>query len=76
MISASGEWTGRFNRSQYYTTATNTVAWHTTSYLGADIRASSSWWTGHIAAVIKYSRKLDAGERAQVENYISSAWGV
>lgn len=80
-ISASGEWTARFNRAQFHTTATNTVGWHTRSELGKDTDGSaasaiSTRWEGHIAAVYMFDHKLSGGDRTLVEDYVLSEWGV
>lgn len=75
-ISAAGEWTTRLNRVQVYTTATNTVGWHTSSTLGVDLLGGVSWLIGHIAGVIMYDHKLTAPERTQVEADILAEFGV
>jgi hypothetical protein len=76
IISAAGEYTARWNRSQYYTTGTNTVGWPASATrLGCTV-AGASWWEGDISAVYKFSRKLTTPERAQVEAYILTKWGV
>jgi hypothetical protein len=74
--SASGAFFARFNRTQYYTTATNTVGWHTSSTLGADQLSPGVWWNGHIAGVIKYNTVLSAPDRATVEADILAEFGV
>jgi hypothetical protein len=75
-VSAPNDFIARFNRTQYYTTATNTVSWHTSSTLGVDQINAGVWWNGHIAAIYKYSRKLTSDERTLVEGYILTKWGV
>jgi hypothetical protein len=75
-ISTATEWTSRLDRVQKYTTGGNTVGWHTSSALAADPLGGNSFWSGHISAVYKFSRKLTTDERTLVEAYILTKWGV
>jgi hypothetical protein len=76
-VSTATEWTARLNRAQYYTTASNTVGWHTSSEIGKDtFGAAGARWEGHISAIYKWSRKLTAAEQARVEAYVLAKWGV
>jgi hypothetical protein len=76
IISAAGEYTARWNRSQYYTTATNTVAWPASATrFGASV-TGSSWWEGDHSGVYLFSEKLSAADRTLMENYCGATWGV
>jgi hypothetical protein len=76
IISTATEYTARWNRSQYYTTGTNTVAWPASATrIGCSV-AGNAWWEGDISAVYKFSRKLTSDERTLVEAYILTKWGV
>jgi hypothetical protein len=75
-ISTATEWTSRLGGVQKYTTASNTVGWHTSSALGADTFGVNASWAGHISAVYKFTRKLTTDERTLVEAYILTKWGV
>lgn len=77
LISVAGEWTGRMNRVQFYTTAVNTVGWNgASSTIGCDPTGGSTWLIGHIACVLMYAGKLSGGDRTAVENWFLSEWGV
>jgi hypothetical protein len=75
-ISTATEWTSRLNGVQKYTTGANTVGWHTSSALGADPLGVNASLNGHISGVYMFSRKLASDERALMETYSLTKWGV
>lgn len=75
--SKAGSWVNRINGTQFYSTATNTVAWNTAPYFGGNAATDQDvGFDGHIAEVIFYNRVLNSSERSNVRNYINSKYGV
>jgi hypothetical protein len=60
--SGSGHWSDYHNRTQLFTTATNTVAWGTAPRLGQRRQIGTSTLYGMMAEVLFYSRILDTDE--------------
>ena len=72
-ISASGEWTALLDGTQIFTTATNTVGWNATTYLG---RSVSIYLDGVIWEWLVYAQKLTAPNRAAVTAYLKSRYAA
>ena len=74
--SAANDWGARFNGTQIVSTATNTVSFALVGgneHVGA---VSTHPFTGDIAEVILYNRKLTTVEREQVESYLGTKYGI
>lgn len=74
--SISGEYIGRITGSQIYTNGSNTIGWQTGywnigAYLGVNPTAT---YSGYIAEVVLYSRKLTSEERSSVFSYLQTTW--
>lgn len=78
VTSASGEWTSRIDGTVHYTTATNAVGFVETrgTYLGASHNAGSYWMTGRIAEFVLYDHALTTTDRASVQGYLDSRYGL
>jgi hypothetical protein len=76
VISAAGEWTSNLDGSQLFTTATNTVAFTTsTPLLGTGnsdgvLGHDGYHLTGDIKQLTLFNRKLTTSERTSVTNYL------
>jgi len=73
VISVAGEWTANIDGNQAMTSAANTVGWDAggsllmaTSISGYASPAAATYFSGHMAEVIIYSRKLTTTERTRV----------
>lgn len=65
-VSRSNDWRMYFNGTQFYSTATNTVAWAATALLGYD--AIAAWFVGEIAELV-LAPELSISDRAQLQSY-------
>jgi hypothetical protein len=45
-------------------------------YLGGTGTVFSEYWSGDLAEIIVYARKLSDAERVQVEDYLAQKYGV
>lgn len=71
--SAANLWTLRINNSVVYTTATNTVAFGATPWLGRSIEgASYSYFAGRMKAVYLRQATPTTDERAAIVSYLTS----
>ena len=75
VTSKSGEWTSRLDGVQLYTTATNTVGWSSAPILGYS-QAALYYLDGDLAELLLFSRELTSGERANVQSYVASKYGL
>lgn len=75
VISTSSEFTCEFDTSAHYTTATNTVAFNSDAYIGADA-GSSGHMTGDIAAIYIFSAKLSTDDRTSMQDYIDTMFAL
>lgn len=75
VVSVSGEWTSFLDGTQIYTTATNTVGFATTTYIGSNV-AVDRCLDGDIAEFIIYNKKLSSAEKANVEAYIAARYAL
>jgi len=68
VISTSSEWTSKINSAtvNHFTTATNTVAFSSTPFLGSSFSSASFQMDGRIAACVMYDGKLSSGDRTKV----------
>lgn len=71
VVSAPGEWTSRFDGTQHYTTATNTVGFPAAPFLGG---SGGQWLDGDVADFILYDRKLSSAEILMVEAWLDSEY--
>ena len=65
-------WTARVNKSQLFTTGTNTIGVGQTA-LGISI---SFYFDGDIGEFIAYSSILSSTDRGKVEDYLYAKWGI
>lgn len=75
VVSRSGEWTSFLDGTQIFTTATNTVGFPTTTYIGSN-PTPDRFLDGDIAEVILYNKKLSAAEKTNVKAYIAARYGL
>lgn len=75
VVSKANDWRAYFNGSQFYSTATNTIAWKATSTpLGCDLVAA--WFLGQIAEVIVVAGEMSAANRAAVQSYAAERYAI
>lgn len=76
--SASGAWSWNLNTGSVFSTGVNTVGWRTTPRVGVSMNggALSYYMDGWFAEVIIYNSVLSAGDRAKVEQYLKTKWGL
>jgi len=69
----SSLWTARVNKTQLFTTATNTI-----NFTGTNIGTGggSFYFDGDIGEFIAYSSILSSSDRGKVEDYLYSKWGI
>lgn len=69
----SGLWTSRINKTQIFTTTSNTIA-----ILGRNIGGGASvfYYDGDIGEFIAYSSILSSADRSKVEDYLYTKWGI
>jgi len=78
IVSAPLDWRIYFGGGPvFHFTTDNTVQWNSTlsATLGRDLRGSI-YFTGEIAEVVAYNRKLTSAEINQVGAYLNTKWGV
>jgi hypothetical protein len=68
VVTTSAEWTSRINGTQHSTTATNTVAFHTSCNLGVSNNPGAVFFEGKVHEFVLFSSKLGASERGRVES--------
>lgn len=73
VISVSGEWTANIDGAQQYTTATNTVGWFATPYIGY---GGAGQFTGDIAEIFIFDNKISTGNRTAMEDYVQTKYGL
>ena len=73
-ISTSAEWTSNIDGTQHFTTATNTVSFAASSSLGKSVNVH--YFDGDIAELILFDNKISTSDRAAIETYISSRYGI
>lgn len=66
VVSTSSEWTWRQNGAQLFTTASNTVGFASTAYLGGNSATPDISLVGKIKRLIMYDHKLSAGARNEM----------
>lgn len=75
-ISTSTEWTVQQNNVQIYTTATNTVGWPATAFLGGNSATPDISMVGDIAMVLLLDHKASAAEDTAIHAFTTDAFGV
>jgi hypothetical protein len=70
----SNLWTSRLNKSQIFTTATNTFVADQGAVLGGG--GGGYWFDGDIGELIAYSSILSSDDRNKVEDYLYDKWGI
>lgn len=75
--STSNSWTARLNKTQLFTTATNTFSQEEKT-IGRSIGSNSVFYyfNGDIAELIVYNSVLSADSRTSLENYLYQKWGI
>lgn len=78
IVSKSGEFTIRIDGTTVYTTATNSVAFHTACYLGQSEKTGSAFnfFYGFIAEVLLYNSVLTAPQRAHNVTYLNTKYAL
>lgn len=71
--SASAAWSNHLDGTQLFTTATNTVGWSTTPFIGHST-TSNKVLDGYISEIILYSRVLSGGEITTIKAYITAKY--
>lgn len=71
---AAGSYVGAINGAQFFTTATNTVAFNGTGTQYLLGHGGNTGMTGRIGEVLVYNRVLSTVERQQVEQYLAAKW--
>lgn len=74
VVSIANEWTSYIDGVQFFTTATNTFGGQSSPYIGAT--PGSNYLDGLLCAVIVYSAKLSAADRATTIAYLKSRYGI
>lgn len=72
VVTQAGEWTSYIDRTQHFTTATNTVGFAATPTLGRSVTGYSL--DGDLAEFIVYDSALTGTTRTDVEDYLYSKW--
>lgn len=73
VISTATEWTSNLDGAQIFTTATNTITFHATPWLG---KGPAVFLDGWVRAIAIYSSKLSASDRASVLAWFKAFCGV
>lgn len=75
--STSNSWTARLNKTQLFTTATNTFSQEEKT-IGRSIGSNNVFYyfNGDIAELIVYNSVLSADSRTSLENYLYQKWGI
>lgn len=68
--------TGLIDGAQHFTTATNTVGFDGTPFLGRNIDNDDVWLDGDVAEMLVYGAALSAGDRSDVWTYLNNKWGL
>ena len=80
VTSIAGEWTGRINGTQIFTTGANTVGFDAAgTLLGVSATAFASpslFFAGKYGALVVFNAKLSAGDRAYVTSALKKDWGI
>lgn len=73
---ASNLWTARLNKTQLFTTTTNTISISGVN-LGANLSQSIDYFfDGDIGELIAYSSILSSADRGKVEDYLYTKWAI
>jgi hypothetical protein len=74
--STSGHWTSRLNKSQLFTTSTNTIDQQGKKLGLNDSQATFYYFDGDMAEIICFNSILSASDRGMVEDYLYAKWGI
>lgn len=74
-ISTSSEWTHFLKTTQLFTTATNTVAFSSATYIGTSV-PGAKFYDGQMACLCIFDGKLSAGDVALMTTYITDKFGA
>lgn len=75
--STSNSWTARLNKTQLFTTATNTFSQEEKT-IGRSVGSNAVFYyfNGDIAEIIVYNSVLSVDNRTSLENYLYQKWGI
>ena len=73
----SNSWTARLNKTQLFTTATNTFSQEERT-IGRSVGSNAVFYyfNGDISELIVYNSVLSANDRTSIENYLYQKWGL
>jgi hypothetical protein len=73
----SNSWTARLNKTQLFTTATNTFSQQEKT-IGRSIGSNLVFYyfNGDISELVVYNSVLSANDRTSIENYLYQKWGI
>lgn len=75
ITSAASDYKYYINGVQFFSTATNTVAFSTTPVIGRGGGVNADW-DGYIAEFILVSNVPSSGDREKIEGYLAHKWGI
>lgn len=76
LFSKTNDWGANLDTASLFTTATNTVGFSATAWLGRTFGTSDNIFYGDIAEYILFNRKLTSGERLQMTTYVDNKYNL
>ncbi len=74
VVSAAGDWRSYLDRTLLFSTATNTVGFSATGFVGKSTGSTTHFLDGDLAEVIFYSTALSTADRLAVETYLDEEY--
>jgi hypothetical protein len=77
VLTKSGEWTSWVDETQLFTTATNTVAFNSTPYLGrGQSSGSNAWLDGDMAEFLLFDSDIGSTRRTEIWDYLQAKYAL
>lgn len=74
--STDSAWTARLNKTQLFTTSTNTFSQNGTILGRSADQSSTYYFDGDIGELVVYSSILSTDDRGKVQDYLYTKWGI